>query len=94
MIAVRVRYYNVFYRATGRHEERLELPAGARVGDLAEVLARRYGGEVARHLAPGPGGLPDYLRWFHNGRPLVDAPEEQELADGDELVLLAAASGG
>lgn len=93
-ITVSVRYYNVFLKATGKSQETVELAAGSRVRDLTRTLAGRYGGAVAQHLAEADGKLPHYLRVFRNGQPLAFDPADVVLHDGDELVILMAASGG
>ncbi len=48
---VTVRYFAGARAAVGVDEERIELEAAARVADLAGLLARRHGEELARVLA-------------------------------------------
>ncbi|MGX5696628.1 MoaD/ThiS family protein [Agromyces soli] len=53
MPLVTVRYFAAAAEAAGLEEERLDLPAGATVGALREVLAERYGSAMQKVLQSG-----------------------------------------
>lgn len=94
MIEVSIRYYNMLRRSTGVDWEPVTLPQGASIRAALEYLAERHGPDLAQMLfAPG-GSVASHLVIFRN-RKLV--PQDQHhllLADGDELMLFPAISGG
>jgi len=83
---VRVRYLSALRDRAGRREEAVELPAGARLRELASWLAERRGLSL-----PDPA-----LMATLNGRGWGQLPGglEQALADGDEVALFPLVGGG
>ena len=81
-----MRYLSALRDRAGRREEPVELPAGSRLRELAEWLARARG-----------VGLPDPLVMATlNGRGWGQYAEgmNQPLADGDEIALFPVVGGG
>jgi molybdopterin synthase catalytic subunit len=79
---VTVKWFGPLREATGTKELGVRLPDGARLGDLAALLAREHAG--FRELAPR-------LRAAVNQELVEDDPA---LADGDEVAFLPPVAGG
>jgi len=102
MIAVEVRYYNMLRHRTGAQRETVALPPGMTLRAALEHLITLHGPRLREMLfAPG-GELSPHLVIFHNQR-LVRRDHDHSsgdpgpglsLADGDELMLFPAISGG
>ena len=83
MPLVTVKYLTVFSNLTGRREEKVKLPEGARLRDLAEQLYRRYGREFKEHAG--------HAMFLINGR---QAGLDEPLSHGDVVVLSYPVGGG
>ena len=94
MITVTVRYYNLLRRHTGVACERLELPPGTEVAVAVRRLADRHGPAFAEMILSPPGGLASHLVVFVNQQLVFPGGPTLTLADGDELKLFPAISGG
>lgn len=96
MIHVSIRYYNIVADYLGRREEQRSLDEGTTVGVLLESLAaesKAFGRLALPALTSGsPGSIGGQVRLFRNGRAVIEP--DQVLADGDELRLFPAISGG
>jgi MoaD family protein len=86
VVRLRVRYLSALRDRTGLREEDVELPAGARLRDLAGWLARRHGLKL-----PDP-----QLMATLNGRGWTQLAEAMDtpLADGDQVALFPLVGGG
>jgi MoaD family protein len=94
MITVTMRYYNMLRLHAGLAEERVELPAGTEVGDAVRLLAERHGGAFAGMLMAADGEPASHLVVFVNEQLVVASEYVRPLADGDEVKLFPAISGG
>jgi molybdopterin converting factor small subunit len=94
MITVTVCYYNILRRHTGLECERIELPEGAQVVDAIRCLANWHGTAFAEMLLSPSGGLASHLVVFVNQQLIPAGRPALHLADGDELRLFPAISGG
>jgi MoaD family protein len=85
-IVVQVRYLSALRDRAGLREEAVELPAGARLRDLADWLARRHGLRL-----PDP-----QLMATLNGRGWTQHTEAMDtpLKDGDQVALFPLVGGG
>jgi len=81
-ITVTVKLFAVLREKAGASEERIELPAGATVGAAAAEIGRRF---------PSLNGLISKTSFAVNRE---YAKTDRILADGDELALIPAVSGG
>lgn len=94
MITVTVRYYNILRQRAGLDCEQLELPGDIDVSAAIRHLAGRHGpGLAAMLLSPG-GEISSYLVIFLNQELVFPGRHSPSLADGDELKLFPAISGG
>ena len=94
MITVTVHYYNMLRLHTGLVCERLELPEGAGVVAAVRRLADRHDPAFAELLLSPSGGLASHLIVFVNQQLVFPGGLPPPLADGDELKLFPAISGG
>jgi molybdopterin converting factor small subunit len=90
-IRVSLRYYNIVADLLERQSEEKVLPSGITVEALVMLLAAENPVLVPL-AAHSPGTLPAHLRLFRAGRAVLH-PHEL-LADGDEIRLFPAISGG
>ncbi|HHY94592.1 MAG TPA: MoaD/ThiS family protein [Firmicutes bacterium] len=74
----------------GRDEEEIELPDGATVKQLLEVLSLRYGDSFRQAVLPG-GSRPLVALVSVDGRP---AGLRDSLADGARVLIVRAFGGG
>lgn len=81
--------------ALGAREIALEVPAGATVGTVLDLLVRRYGASLQEMLFESTGRLRPYIRLVLNNRDLV-LPEglETVMEEQDTLLLIPPAGGG
>ena len=93
-ITVTVRYYNMLRLHAGLAEERLELSEGTEVIDAVRLLAGRYGTAFAEMLLSASGELASHLVVFVNQQLVFPGGPAPPLADGDEVKLFPAISGG
>ena len=94
MIAVTVRYYNMLRRHTGLACETLELPEGTQADIAIRRLADRYGPAFAGMVFSPSGELASHLAVFVNEQLIPAGGLAAPLADGDEIKLFPAISGG
>jgi MoaD family protein len=94
MIAVTVRYYNMLRLHTGLKSERVELPEGTEVADALRLLAERHGAAFAGMLLSADGEPASHLVVFVNQQLVVAGGPAPSLANGDEVKLFPAISGG
>jgi MoaD family protein len=94
MITVTVHYYNMLRRLTGLPREQVELPEGVDVAAALRSLVARYGPAFAELLFSPSGELASHLVVFVNGQLAAPGAASPYLADGDEVKLLPAISGG
>ncbi|MFN2165501.1 MAG: MoaD/ThiS family protein [Anaerolineae bacterium] len=94
MIKVTVHHYNMLRRLADQAREQVELPEGADVLDALRALSDRYGPAAAELLFSSTGEPASHLVVFVNGQLTLPSVAVQPLADGDELKLLPAISGG
>jgi molybdopterin converting factor small subunit len=93
MISVSVRYHNMLRQITGLQRETVQL-SEATLGALLERLAETHGPSL-RTMLFGPGGqVSTHLVVFHNQQLAPRGQADLPLADGDELMLFPAISGG
>jgi molybdopterin converting factor small subunit len=94
MISVTVRYYNMLRRHTGLACEPLELPEGTEMVVAVRHLADRHGPAFAEMLLSSSGELASHLVVFVNQQLVFPGGPTPTLADGDEVKLFPAISGG
>ncbi len=94
MITVTVRCQNMLRRHTGLACERLEVPEGTEVAVALRRLAERHGPAFAEMLLSPSGGLASHLVVFVNQQLVFPGGPAPPLADGDEVKLFPAISGG
>jgi molybdopterin converting factor small subunit len=94
MIGVTVSYYNMLRLHTGLAQERLELPEGTEVAAAIRRLAERHGPALAELLLSPSGELASHLVVFCNQQLVFPGEPVRPLADGDEVKLFPAISGG
>lgn len=90
---VTVQYSGQIQTAVGCTDERLELAEGTTLEALIRTLADRHGNGAANVFIDGTGNAQPTLMLVVNNRQ-VPAGTRQELADGDEVVILQPISGG
>jgi molybdopterin converting factor small subunit len=93
-ITVTVHYYNMLRLHAGLASERLELPEGIEVVEAIRHLAERHGPLFGEMLLSPSDGLASHLVVFVNQQLVFPGGPAQPLADGDEVKLFPAISGG
>jgi len=85
-MTVRVRYLSAVRETAGRREDEIELPAGSRLGSVAEWIAANR-----RIALPSP-----MLMATLNGRGWTQLPEllDTALGEGDQIAVFPLVSGG
>ena len=106
MITVNVRYYNMLRHRTGVEREAIALPQGTRLHAALERLADRHGPHLRDMLFTPQGEVASHLVIFCNRKLVTQGQHDPStalrqssglglsLADGDELMLFPAISGG
>jgi molybdopterin converting factor small subunit len=94
MISVTVRYYNILRNRAGVKCESLELPEGTEVSVAVRWLAGRHGLGLSEMLLSPAGEISSHLVAFVNQQLVFPGRDAPSLADGDELKLFPAISGG
>ena len=94
MISVSISYHNMLRRRTGVERENIQLPDGTPLYGALEKVADRYGPHLREMLFAPEGTVANYLVVFHNGQLSRQDARTVQLADGDELMLFPAISGG
>ncbi len=93
-IGVKVRLHNMLRHHAGVEQEALVLAEGTLLHVALEDLARRHGPGLAGMLFASPGVISPHLVIFRNQQLLPRDQVDVPLADGDELLLFPAISGG
>jgi molybdopterin converting factor small subunit len=93
-IAVDVRYNNILRSTAGIAEETLQVPTGASLVELLRVLGHRHGSGLNTMLFQPDGTVATHLVVFRNRKLVGQDQYSLQLADGDELNLFPAVSGG
>ena len=94
MISVSVRYHNMLKRRAGTRGETLELPDGSQIHDALQEMSARHGPQLHEMLFTPDGEVAPHLVVFCNSKLVPRDRAEFALADGDELMLFPATSGG
>jgi len=94
MISVSVRYHNILRQVAGSAEETVTLPAGTSLRGALEHLAERHGAHLRAMLFTPEGDVAAHLVVFRNRKLIHQDQRHLPLADGDELMLFPAISGG
>lgn len=93
-IAVQVRYHNMLRHRTGVAQETVTLPAGSVLCAALEHVAARRGPRLREMLFAPQGSISTHLVVLHNQQLVRPDAAQPTLADGDELLLFPAISGG
>jgi molybdopterin converting factor small subunit len=93
-IGVTIRYHNIFRHAAGSDAEHLHLPAGSTVGDALHQLCTIRCGALGNLLLTAEGDIASHVVVFRNRKLVTHDQFDATLADGDELKLFPAISGG
>ena len=93
IITVTIRYHNMLRHRAGVKQETITLPAST-IPAALECLADRHDPHLRAMLFARDGRLSRHLVVFHNGKLAPPGQREIVLADGDELMLFPAISGG
>lgn len=91
---VTVECYNIFRRAAGFDQQEVRLLDGASVRCVLDRLAATSAPALRDLLFTPEGELLSYVVIFQNGKLVSHDELDTELADGDELKLFPAVSGG
>ena len=93
-ITLKVRYNNILRSAAGIAEETIGVPAGASLLDVLQQLGDRHGSRLQAMFFEADGSVVTHLVVFRNQKLLLKDQYQLSLADGDELMLFPAVSGG
>jgi MoaD family protein len=93
-LAVTVQYYNIFRRAAGFDQQEVHLPGGASVRHALDRLAATAAPTLRELLFTPEGEIVSHVVIFRNGKLVPHDQLHTELADGDQLKLFPAVSGG
>jgi MoaD family protein len=93
-IVVNVRYHNILRRAAGVEVREISLPGGVSVRDALEALSADADEALRSLLFTSEGDVVSYLVVFRNQKLVPHDRFDTRLADGDELKLFPAVSGG
>jgi molybdopterin converting factor small subunit len=94
MASLTVRYHNVLRSAAGLAEETWPLPENATLYALLQALAGGHGSPLRELLLEADGSVVSHLVVFRNRKLVSGDPHSVSLADGDEVLLFPAVSGG
>jgi molybdopterin converting factor small subunit len=94
MVCVTVRYHNILRSAAGLAEETMALAESSSVYALLEALAAGHGSPLREMLLEADGSVVSHLVAFRNRKLVSSDPRSAVLADGDEILLFPAVSGG
>ncbi|MGQ9492460.1 MAG: MoaD/ThiS family protein [Anaerolineae bacterium] len=94
MITIHVSYQNLLRRRAGVERETVQLPKEASLAEAIDYLAERHGAQLREVLFGPDGKIASYLVIFRNGRLVGQQQYQLLLANGDELMLFLAISGG
>lgn len=93
-MSITIQYHSLLRRTAGRRREELSIPDGATVGDALDALAGIANAALLRLLFKADGTVVPYLVVFRNQKLVTHDRFDTRLADGDELKLFLAVSGG
>jgi molybdopterin converting factor small subunit len=93
MISVSVRYHNMLRQITGLQRETVQLSEPT-LGGLLKHLAAVHGPSLQTILFGAEGQVSTHLVVFRNQQLAPRGQGDLPLADGDELMLFPAISGG
>jgi MoaD family protein len=93
MVTIRVRYFNMLRRAAGVEQESFTLHADTLLAAL-EQIGERHGPRLRAMLFSADGEISPHLVIFCNQRLVGHDQLDRALAEGDELMLFPAISGG
>ena len=93
-MTIRVRYYNMLRRRTGVEREEIELPAGSPLRAALDQMVARHGPRLGEMVLTRDGGVASHLVVFRERKLVPHDQFHMSLADGDELMLFPAISGG
>ena len=94
MISVNVRYYNLLRRRAGVGHATLRLPVGANLQTALQQMVSLHGRDLQEALLSPEDDVVSHLVVFCNDKLVHEDRAEFSLADGDELKLFPASSGG
>jgi molybdopterin converting factor small subunit len=93
MISVSVRYHNMLRQLTGLQQETVRLSEPT-LSALLEHLAEAHGSSLRTMIFDPEGQVSTHLVVFRNQQLVPRGQGDLSLADGDELMLFPAISGG
>ena len=94
MITLSIRYHTPLRQARGVKEEQVTLPDGTSLGLAVGRLVENGSPALRGMLLEPDGTLSPHLVVFRNNSLMADERYDAILADGDELMLFLAISGG
>lgn len=94
LIQVQVKYHNMLRRRTGLEQEVVQLPAEASLYDALQQVAERHRPHLHEMIFAPDGTVATHLVVFRNGELTREDARNVSLADGDQLMLFPAISGG
>lgn len=94
MINIHIIYHNMLRRRTGVERETVQLPAQTSLYGALESVASHHGPHLHEMLFAPDGTVANHLVVFRNGQLSRQDARTVQLADGDELMLFPAISGG
>ena len=92
-IDVTIQYHNILRRGAGINAEQVRLPAGSSVAEALQQLAATRT-TLRSLLFTGEGDVASHVVVFRNSKIVMHDQFDVQLADGDELKLFPAVSGG
>jgi molybdopterin converting factor small subunit len=93
-LTLTVRYKNILRSAALSAEEKVRIPAGATLLNFLQQLGQNHGSRLLSLVLYANGRVVTHLVIFRNQRPVPQGQCQLQLADGDELMLFPAVSGG